>query len=101
MKIAYLILTHNQPFHLRRLIDSLTYKENRFYIHVDKRASMSQFDTITSTRAHFIQDRVPCAWADYSLVQATLNLMRSALRSEHEFDYLILLSGVCYPLKSN
>ena len=44
MKIAYLIAAHNDPVHLKRLIDGLNIADiTDFYIHLDKRADIKRF----------------------------------------------------------
>lgn len=44
MKIAYLILCHTDPKHIRRLINKLTYKtDNRCFVHIDKKSNLVNF----------------------------------------------------------
>jgi hypothetical protein len=102
MKIAYLVLTHDNPAHLHRLINTLRDADNDFYIHVDKKIDIEKFKLNKEKNVIFLEgQRVSCTWGDYSLVQATLNLMHEVVARKIEYDYLILLSGACYPLKSN
>jgi hypothetical protein len=101
MKIAYLILVHENPQHLQRLIKKLNGVTTEFFVHVDKKVALSDFEKIKGHNIHFLLERrVSCSWGDYTLVQATLNLMSEALKLNN-CDYLILLSGACYPIKSN
>lgn len=39
MKHAYLIIAHNEPEVLRRLVKSVDDKRNDIYIHIDKKAN--------------------------------------------------------------
>jgi hypothetical protein len=43
MKIAYLILAHNNPGHLSRLTRALTAQNNAVFIHIDKKADIRPF----------------------------------------------------------
>jgi len=101
MKIAYLIIVHNNPNHFYRLIKALSSSNSNFFIHIDQKSKLSDFSKITGKNIYFCKDRVPVYWGEFSLVQATINLIRQALESNCYFDYYILLSGVDYPLKSN
>jgi len=47
----------------------------------------------------FIKNRVKVIWSSFSEVQATLNLLNSAIRDDN--DYFVLISGVDYPIRSN
>lgn len=47
MKIAYLIAAHNDPGHLKRLISALNISGvTDFYIHLDKRADIKDFNLL-------------------------------------------------------
>lgn len=102
MKIAYLILAHNNPGHLRRLIRALREDWTSFYIHIDRKAPQGMFDDLRAEpQTHFIAERVSACWGGYSLVQATLNLMTAAMAGDPPPDRLVLLSGADYPIRSN
>lgn len=98
MKIAYLILAHNTPKHLNRLLASLQHKNANFYIHIDKKSN-AHIDIAESDNVHFVRKRIPVYWGGFSQVQATLELLRTALDQTHH-DYYVLLSGSSYPVKS-
>jgi hypothetical protein len=96
---AYLILAHEQAPSVRRLVEALQHATARFYIHVDA-TSQEDFERQLSDRpdVHFLP-RTRVHWKGFSLVQATLNLMRRA--QQDGFDYYTLISGCDYPIKSN
>jgi hypothetical protein len=48
----------------------------------------------------FLRDRVRVYWGGFSIVEATLRLLRSAV-DDGEFEYAVLLSGQDFPIKSN
>lgn len=99
MKIAYLILAHKDPAHLGRLIQAISTPNTACYIHLDKKADMSEFIQLECSNVHFIKNRLPIYY-DYSLVEATLRLMREALKDDRHFDYFIRIHGVDYPVQS-
>ncbi|WP_158903624.1 beta-1,6-N-acetylglucosaminyltransferase [Burkholderia sp. L27(2015)] len=99
MKIAYLILAHNNPTHFHRLIQRLSSEDVYFYVHIDAKADLSLFRGIAHPRLRFCEERKDCAWGDISLVDATLALVKMALEDETPCDYFVLLSGACYSLQ--
>lgn len=99
MRIAYLILAHNNPAHLQRLTQRLQAPGVSFHLHIDGKADMAPFAGLASPTVHFCERRVRCSWGDISLVQATLELMRSAAAARPDAEYFVLLSGACYPLQ--
>lgn len=101
MKIAYLILAHNQPAHLSRLVKSLDNKNAEFIIHIDAKANITDFFRYEFPEtAHFIEDRIEVNHGGFSLVRAMINLMNNAIKMD-DFDYCQTLSGWDYPIKSN
>jgi len=102
MKIAYLILAHENPQHLQRLILALRTPWTRFYVHVDTKVPAGLFDGLRGEpQTVLIEDRVSACWGGYSLVQATLNLMTAAITDPEPADWYVLLSGADYPIRSN
>jgi hypothetical protein len=101
MRIAYLILAHHQPQHLGALIERLDDGNARFFIHIDQKSDILAFrNAIRSERAIFLDERLPIEWGGWNMVQATLDLLRRAHRQSPS-TYYQLLSGNCYPIKSN
>lgn len=100
VKIAYLILAHTNPRHLKRMVETLSCDDCAFFIHIDKKVEIRDFKDINQENISFIKDRLTIYWAEYSLVQATLNLIDEALNSVLNPDYLILLSGSDFPLRT-
>lgn len=97
-KIAYLILAHTDVAQLHRLTTALDCKA-RIFIHWDLKSSCNEIDGMSwPSSVTFIKDRVVVSWAGFTMVKATLNLMRAALDSRDDFSHLVLLSGLDYPL---
>lgn len=102
-KIAILILAHKQPEQLLRLVRTLDDKRFDIYIHIDKKKDESQFSTILrhNPNIHFANTRIETYLNDFSLVDATMSLVKSALsNSAAHYKYHILLTGQDYPIKS-
>ncbi|MBN2109289.1 MAG: hypothetical protein JW832_17810 [Deltaproteobacteria bacterium] len=100
MQIAYLILAHNNPEHLLRLIHSLSTTNSSFFIHIDKKTPFYLFERAQAPNVFFSKRRITVHWGEFSLVEATLHLIQQALNNPCGCDYLVLLSGVDYPLQS-
>ncbi|MDQ6423255.1 beta-1,6-N-acetylglucosaminyltransferase [Paenibacillus sp. LHD-117] len=98
MKIAYLILAHNQFHHLERLVSSLIHVDDDIFIHVDKRA---QLDGLRFRRPNvsIIEKRLCVHWGGFSMIKAQIELLKEANEKGH-YDYYILLSGADYPIKT-
>jgi len=99
MNIAYLILAHNNPIHFKALLHALDSESAFFFVHVDKKANIKDFYSTEKNSISFCEKRIDGAWGDFSLVQATLNLISMTTFHKNQFDYLVLLSGACYPIQ--
>lgn len=99
-KLAYLILAHDDPKHLKRLVNSINYKCD-IYIHVDLKADIELFKKEVGNlqNVHFIDKRYKVNWSGFNMVNATKELIINALYKEQEYLHLILLSGMDYPIK--
>ena len=99
MKIAYLILAHKNPTQLKILIDQLSTVNTIFYIHIDIKADITAFEKqIQAKNVYFILERVNISWGGFSIVAATINLMKNAKNKATRY---VLLSGQDFPVKSN
>lgn len=101
MKIAFLVLAHSQIELVYRQIHALTHPGHHFFIHLDKKYNPNVKDEYAKNKhVHFISNRIIINWGGFSIVRTTLNLVQDALSSGIEFDYFILMSGQCFPIKS-
>ncbi|MCK5492943.1 MAG: hypothetical protein KAJ14_07525 [Candidatus Omnitrophica bacterium] len=98
MKIAYLILAHHQPVHLKRLIEALRYDGDCFFVHLALKTDISEFNNVTGDDVLYLDKRLKVYHAGFSQVRAMISLMRKALKKQ-DFDYFIFLSGADYPIK--
>jgi hypothetical protein len=97
-KIAFLVLAHEDPVQLRRLCQVL----GGFvvFIHIDaKSKGFSEFNQRPIQNVRVLEQSLPIYWGDFSIVEATLELLRTALGDVNRFDRFVLLSGACYPVK--
>jgi hypothetical protein len=99
-RIAYLVLAHENPKHLRRLIDSLDSPAADFFVHLDRKSRTEDFAHIRGEHVHFTRRRVPVHWGDFSIVEATIQLLRDALAHSPRVERLVLISGADFPVRS-
>ncbi|HXH18343.1 MAG TPA: beta-1,6-N-acetylglucosaminyltransferase [Chitinophagales bacterium] len=104
MKFAYIILAHKLPEQLHRLVSRLD-DGSVFVIHVCRNTKKEDTKKIRKLfRGQpniFFCMREDGSWGEFGIVQAVLNGMELLLKNKAEFDYLHVLSGNDYPIKSN
>ena len=88
--IAYLVLAHDHPRQLARLVAALESPHAFFVIHIEEVLP-------ASPRIRYVRDRVRVEWMGWSIVEATLRMVRQAMRED--FGYAVFLSGADYPVK--
>ncbi|WP_298911281.1 beta-1,6-N-acetylglucosaminyltransferase [uncultured Nostoc sp.] len=105
MRIAYIILAHNYPEQLARLIFKLNTDDVSFFIHIDKKTDKtiySQiFNQLNKLSNVFFVKRYNSHWGSFNLVKATLEAINLIGKTGLEFDYVIFLSGQDYLIKTN
>lgn len=100
MKLAHLILAHDNPLQLERLVKRLVYPDTDVFIHLDKKRSIREYNHLEALGdVFFIRNRVSVGWGDYSMVDATLKSFQEILKKDDGYSHINLLSGNCYPLK--
>jgi hypothetical protein len=98
MRIAYLIMAHKSPGQLLRLIERLQHAQFDFYIHIDKKVPLDQFEFIEKkVRVTFIKNRVVCNWGGSNFLKGIINSL-SELNALNKYDFISLLSAQDYPL---
>lgn len=100
MRIAYLVLAHNAPAQLARLVAAIKFPAADLFIHIDGKSDINPFMHMRDEGVHFLGERHRVFWGDFSQVEAILALMRCALAAGSTYTRFILLSGVCYPIRS-
>ena len=101
MKIAYLILVHNQPKQVERLTNRLV-KTGDCYLHLDKKTEkkyfLKEFEQPSNT---YLYSKYRVCWAGWSMVAAYMYLLQQAFSSPKEYDRFVLMTGQDYPLMSD
>jgi hypothetical protein len=100
MNIAYLFFAYKNPKLMKQVIERLTTGNCAFFVHIDGKIDLSQFESIRGENVFFSNERIPVNWAEFSGVRAMLILIRQALAAPCQYDTLVLLSGSEYPLRS-
>ena len=102
MKLAHLILAHNNPLQLERLVKRLYHPDADIYIHLDLKADAALYTQIINNvrNTRFIKKRVNVTWCEYSTIQAEINGFEEILATGITYTHINLLSGNDYPLKS-
>lgn len=98
-KISILMLCHILPNQINDFIDKLDDGHFDFFIHVDKKSDI-QARMNKRSNVYFVSDerRVDVRWGQYSMVEATLQLIELAERTD-QYDYYWLCSGQDFPIK--
>lgn len=101
-KIAILILAHKNPSQLTRLIQAMDDERFDFFVHIDAKSRMSFTLPKSLISKVYVDDvlRIKTYFNDFSLVEATCSVMRSAFNKK-KYKYFVLLTGQDYPIKSN
>jgi hypothetical protein len=106
MKIAYLILAHQYPEQLVRIVESRNTENTTFFIHINKKIENKIYNQFVKglshlPNVHFIKNRQVIYMFDFGHTQASLEGIKEVIESKVDFDYLILGTGQDYSIKSN
>jgi hypothetical protein len=104
MRLVYIISAYKHPAQLVRLVNRIHTPTSVILIHVDKRTEETQYREMVSGVEHLTNlvflKRHNCHWGDFGHLRATLKGL-AYLRQHKEYDYVFLLTGQDYPIKSN
>lgn len=81
MKVAFLMQCHKNPEQINLLLDALNHPMADVFVHVDKKSQEIK-DKITQREGVYILPEQQCVdvqWAQYSQVEATLQLLSAAV----------------------
>lgn len=103
MKHAYLIMAHNEPEILQRLIHLLDCPENDIFVHIDKKSDIRQFalskESCLNSRLFVLDKRIDVQWGGFSQIKCEMALMQAA-RDQGDYDYYHIMSDVTLPIKN-
>ena len=105
MKIAYIILAHKLPGQLIRLVEKINTPYSEFFIHIDKKTHINIFQNVQNQlhrheNVHFLK-RYRYNWGEFGSIKATMEGIKTVLNQPVQPDYVMLLTGQDYPIKSN
>lgn len=105
MNLAYIVSAYKLPEQLSRLVERLATDTSLVLIHVDRKTdeqtyrhmvtSLARFDNVYFLRRH------RCDYGGFGHVRATMTGIDELVRRRVAFDYVTLLTGQDYPIKSN
>jgi Core-2/I-Branching enzyme len=99
MKVAYFILAHRLPEQLRLLVSLCQHPDIDCFIHLDRKADITLFMPLRRfSNVQFIHERIDCRWGTFSLVEATINGIKTILE-KGGYDYINFISGQDLPLQ--
>ncbi|PID40184.1 MAG: glycosyl transferase [Rhodobacterales bacterium] len=104
-KIAFILLCHKDPEAIIKQAERLTAVGDYMSIHFDARAKPEHYDMIRTAldgnpNVTFAKKRIKCGWGEWSLVQATLYAVESAVEAFPRATHFYMLSGDCMAIKS-
>ncbi len=100
MKLAFLILAHQHPKQLERLLTRLNHPNAKVFLHLDLKCKLNDYSFLKKMEhVELVPQRDYVNWGGHNMVLATLKLIEHA-KLNSDFDYFTLMSGSCYPLKS-
>lgn len=81
MKIAFLMQCHKNPEQINLLLKALKHPQVDVYVHVDAKSENIREDIEKSDGVYLLpkKDCIDVQWAQFSQVQATLNLLNAAI----------------------
>ncbi len=100
-KHAYLIMAHNEPALLKKLIKELDDSRADIYLHIDKKwktAPVAELESICERSTLTIVNRTNVSWGGDTQIKCELLLLKAA--TKNKYQYYHLLSGVDFPLKT-
>jgi hypothetical protein len=104
-RIAYILLSHKDPDGIIAQAERLTAVGDFIAIHFDGNSKKEHYDAIQKAlkdnpNVAFAPRRVKCGWGEWSLVEATLLAVATALDAFPRATHFYMLSGDCMPIKS-
>lgn len=104
MNLGFIILAHNQPAAVRRLVDLLATDGHRVVIHFDTSATRADQDAVARIAAEkpgqvTVISKVHCVWGEWSLVDAVLHALREFEKLPEQPEYIHLMSAADFPIR--
>jgi hypothetical protein len=101
MKVAHIILVHNKPDQLKRLLHALSHDDIISFIHIDKKCNVSDFHFLNDlVNVVIVSVRNSVTWGGYSIAKAIIDSVDEINKHAINFEYVNLISGQDYPLNT-
>lgn len=98
MRLGWIVLAHDRPAQLARLLDRLDEPGDRVLVHIDAAVPLDPFASALADHDNLAAlPRWRSRWGTYGVMRATLDGMRECLRTG--VDYVSVISGQDYPIK--
>ena len=103
MKHAFMMLVHKDFEQVNTLVSNLSFGD--IYIHVDKKNNQL-FDRLATCykdakNVFLLKDRINVNWSGFSMVEATLSIIKYMISNNRQYDYVHLISGQDMVLMTN
>ena len=103
MNVGYVLLAYKDPEQVGRLLRRIAGPNSAVAVHVDRSTDEAILDELRRDAAdlpevHFLA-RLRTHWGGFGLVEATLRGIEHLVRASN-VDYVFLLTGQDYPLRS-
>lgn len=102
MRIAFLIQCHKSLEQINMLTSILSSDGDDVYVHLDKKSTVNREHIHTNENIFLLppENTISVKWGDFSQCSATLCLLNEVSKCGRKYDYLWLLSGQDFPIKS-
>jgi hypothetical protein len=98
VRLGWIVLAHDRPVQLGRLLDRLDAPGDRIFLHIDAAAPLDGFSSVLAGRENLeMLARRRSRWGTYGVMRATLDGMRGCRGAG--VDYVSVISGQDYPIK--
>jgi len=102
MNHAFLIMAHDEPELLKRIVNRLVAPNHYIFIHIDCKSPIYPFECqMHNVYYLYGKQRVNVIWGGFSQLKAEFQLIKAALNCGIDMDYFHLISGHDYPIVSN
>ncbi|HBJ76820.1 MAG TPA: hypothetical protein DDY68_03080 [Porphyromonadaceae bacterium] len=99
--VCYLIMCHNNPKQVKRIIEALQAEDAHFVVHIDKKSKYDFSGIVNLQNTYVLPNRISVVWGAISMIDAIISLSEYALRRIQEVSHYCLISGADFPVKSH
>src|SRR5579863_8991433 len=101
-KVAYVVLTHGEPYQTIDFLWSIWRDEDEYFVHIDRKSPQVAFAALAALEAaypniHAVPSDI-CTWGGFTLAEAEYRCLLSALAGDRSWSHAVLVSGTHLPL---